>query len=553
MPASTTQKREPRPLRGSPTPGRRPRAAALSRSSGETRRRAVADASGTLPPHLPCCACARLEQKLAACFCPLFFLMLSCGNQSGGGRDGCAGHAPSYVALLRPHTAAVPCGHQGRFPGQGLRAHACGSAAHGARSLAVSLMRPGPAGLAGASPDPPNGPAALETIAMASRGGACAASAGSARTGAAGQEKADAAATTMAVCTGRCTGRRGFHVLVVLALFVTPAWVVYKRFVATAGLSQKISTDTVPKAGRAVVTTAGLSLRKQVQHSKDSFTAGSTTLKPKEKVDSLVSDNDQPAGAACAWVVLTGDSNTRAVVDQWIGQHMHDGVEKHHTNHAGGTPSCQHTAAAQEYVAKSADPTYRDTWQDKEWMLIDKTNRSKCLIVTLNFLSAQGEAARLVSADGRSYCRTKFQEPQFGTDQTQAKARSKRRPPHPDVIWHFHGLWSLPGGGGGSPEGLNCADRFRADVAAVRAWVHDTPDVVWQTTFPILGHQSIRNPYLLWEYNCQRRSVHVARTQGGGAQEARHVRFVRIRPRPTTRLDQKRRPNTRVSLHGRRR
>jgi len=142
-------------------------------------------------------------------------------------------------------------------------------------------------------------------------------------------------------------------------------------------------------------------------------------------------------------------------------------------------------------------------------------DRSKCLIVTLNFLSAQGEAARLVSADGRSYCRTKFQEPQFGKDQTQAKARSKWRPPHPDVIWHFHGLWSLPGGGGGSPEGLDCADRFRADVAAVRAWVHDTPDVVWQTTFPILGHQSIRNPYLLWEYNCQRRSVHVARTQGG--------------------------------------
>ena len=163
-----------------------------------------------------------------------------------------------------------------------------------------------------------------------------------------------AAATTMVVCTGR----RGFHVLAVLALFVTPAWVVYKRFVATAGLSQKISTDTVPKAGRAVVTTAGLSLRKQVQHSRDSFTAGSTTLKPKEKVDGLVSDNDQPAGAACAWVVLKGDSNTRAVVDQWIGQHMYDGVEKHHTNHAGGTPSCKHTAAAQEYVvvAKSADP-----------------------------------------------------------------------------------------------------------------------------------------------------------------------------------------------------
>ena len=65
------------------------------------------------------------------------------GAESGGGRGGCATHAPSHVEPRRPHMAVAPCGHQCRVPGQGLRE--CGFAAHGARSLTASLTCVNPA------------------------------------------------------------------------------------------------------------------------------------------------------------------------------------------------------------------------------------------------------------------------------------------------------------------------------------------------------------------------------------------------------------------------
>ena len=153
-------------------------------------------------------------------------------------------------------------------------------------------------------------------------------------------------------------------------------------------------------------------------------------------------------------------------------------------------------------------------WLDNEWLLIDKRNADRCLIITLNFLGWQSEAARLVTPDKKSYCRTVFEEPQFGTNKAEALALSKRRPCHPDIIWHFHGLWRLPHGGSEVPtEAGACAQRFHADVEALRTWAHHVPMVMWQSTFPILGHSSIRNPYLKWEFECQNRTV--ARASSG--------------------------------------
>jgi hypothetical protein len=180
----------------------------------------------------------------------------------------------------------------------------------------------------------------------------------------------------------------------------------------------------------------------------------------------------------CRWTVLAGDSNMRGIANVWMKEL---GAER--TN----------LARRAHHRGKYSNSQCEDRWGGDEWVLSDDTG---CHIITQRFLRDQRAVVQLAAnMNDRTYCGKTLSDP---------VRADERRPAQPNLVWFGHGLWDLPNMGISS-HNLSCENRFTEVVAALRHWHASGIDIMWQTNYPIKEHKQIRNDYLDWEIQCQRK------------------------------------------------
>ena len=95
-------------------------------------------------------------------------------------------------------------------------------------------------------------------------------------------------------------------------------------------------------------------------------------------------------------------------------------------------------------------------------------------------------------------------------------------PTKPALVWHAHGLWGLDKFsrwfakyGGQKKDAVDgsifdCDTRFQDDIPVIQSLRRQGIPVVWQSNFPITGHQTITNGFLEKDVHCQRQQATAA-------------------------------------------
>lgn len=183
----------------------------------------------------------------------------------------------------------------------------------------------------------------------------------------------------------------------------------------------------------------------------------------------------------CLWTVIAGDSNSRKITDRYM-----DGLTR-------GIPHI-----AREAQWKGTATTQQDGCDNHgsggEWVL---SNGDSCHIITHHFISDDRAVAQLAAdLSDVSSCGRKVIDP---------VRADELRPKMPELIWFGHGLSNLPNGGT-SARNLKCQDRFRNVLGMLQRWqASNQTQVVWQSNFPLVKHDTVTKEYIEWELACQRK------------------------------------------------
>ena len=223
--------------------------------------------------------------------------------------------------------------------------------------------------------------------------------------------------------------------------------------------------------------------------------------------------------STCRWLLLAGDSNTRALYHQLASLVM----RLRPTWRLRQWPSMRPNSPV---CGKCGDTR----WNDRELLVRSASKRHECLLISLRFLVRPNEFGHRVarSREGiasprvcsaaelrRSFVQAPPASVLCGELRTFGKVawssdRSKlhfanctstipatTRKQQPDAVYLSHGLWGVDGNG-------RCDERFAPEVVSLLRLKALGVHVQWATHFPIQQHSRITNAMLERDNACQR-------------------------------------------------
>ena len=239
------------------------------------------------------------------------------------------------------------------------------------------------------------------------------------------------------------------------------------------------------------------------------------------------------AYTSCRAVVLTGDSNMRNILS----------VLAKAFENAGHTRLFKYPSQEQEKLPCNKDfPNEKceGRWADQTWVY-GPAEGGRCTVVLLfRMLHNQGALERVAKApfdtlfcSALSASKGTASKERFAMFKTKPVCRDALKlevseemlalmPTKPALVWHAHGLWGLDKFsrwfakyGGKKKDAVDgsifdCDTRFQDDLPVIQSLRRQGIPVVWQSNFPITGHQTITNGFLEKDVHCQRQQATAA-------------------------------------------